>query len=351
MNYKARRASSLILGILSAGGTIGTAILVAKETPKALKKIDEIKEKNKKLTKIDYVKNLLPIYWPALTLCMATVASTTISQVMSMRTEASLIATSTMLSRGWNQYKGKVKELFGLDSDKIVTNSIASDNYDKTKIKLSNDEMLFWEEHLGFFKCKKEDLLTAMTDLNQRLHTPDPDPNGTFYWTTLYFLAKDAKAKVYDKTLLEASKEIGWTTDYLCEVYELGCMWVHPTFTKVVKKDTGEVLFTKISFFEDPIFLDENERSRYHYKSREDYEHESEIDLHDYNAFMHYSHGGQDITEKDIQESFINTKPDCDSMNDDGRRFIPSNLSPDKEFLEEDAELPSEKDIPSIESF
>lgn len=47
MNYKARRASSLILGLLSAGGTILTAILVAKETPNALKKIKEIKEKIK----------------------------------------------------------------------------------------------------------------------------------------------------------------------------------------------------------------------------------------------------------------------------------------------------------------
>lgn len=350
MNYKARRASSLILGLFSAFGTVLTAILVAKETPKAMEKMKEIKEKNKDAKKIDYIKALIPIYWPAGLMCLGTMASTTISQVISIKTEASLIATSTMLSQGWNRYKGKVKDIFGIEGDKMITNSIASEDYEKKQPKTIKADKLFWEEHLGFFSCKKEDLIGAMLDLNQRLHTPDPSPDGTLYWTTLYFLMKDAKAIVFDKTKLEASKEIGWTTDYLCEVYELGCMWVHPFYTRVIKKETGEVLFTKITFFEEPIFLEESERSRYHYKSREDYEHEAEIDMHDYDIFNMYSHGYQD--EDDpliIQRSFVNTKPDCDSINDSGRRFIPSNLTPSNEYLEDDENLPSEKDIPLME--
>ena len=350
MNYKARRASSLILGLFSALGTVATAILVAKETPKAMEKIKEIKEKNKDIKKIDYVKALIPIYWPAGLMCLGTMASTTVSQIISVKTEASLIATSTMLSQGWNRYKGKIKDVLGVNGDEFITNCIASNDYEKNQPKPNKTEMLFWEEHLGFFSCKKEDLIGAILDLNQRLHTPDPSPDGTLYWTTLYFLIKDAKATVFDKTKLEASKEIGWTTDYLCEVYELGCMWVHPSYTRVIKKETGEVLFTKITFFEEPIFLEESERSRYHYKSREDYEHEAECDMHDYDAFNMYSNGYQD--EDDplmIQESFINTKPDCDSINDSGRRFIPSNLTPLNEYLEDDENLPSEKDIPLME--
>ena len=350
MNYKARRASSLILGLFSALGTVVTAILVAKETPKAIEKIKEIKEKNKDIKKIDYVKALIPIYWPAGLMCLGTRASTTVSQIISVKTEASLIATSTMLSQGWNRYKGKIKDVLGVKGDEIITNCISSNDYEKNQPKPNKTEMLFWEEHLGFFSCKKEDLIGAILDLNQRLHTPDPSPDGTLYWTTLYFLIKDAKATVFDKTKLEACKEIGWTTDYLCEVYELGCMWVHPLYTRVAKKETGEVLFTKITFFEEPIFLEESERSRYHYKSREDYEHEAECDMHDYDAFNMYSHEYQ--YEDDplmIERSFINTKPDCDLMNDSGRRFIPSNLAPSSEYLEDNENLPSEKDIPSME--
>ena len=96
MNYKARRASSLILGLFSALGTVVTAILVAKETPKAMEKIKEIKEKNKDIKKIDYIKALIPVYWPAGLMCLGTMASTTISQVISVKTEASLIAKSRM---------------------------------------------------------------------------------------------------------------------------------------------------------------------------------------------------------------------------------------------------------------
>lgn len=348
MNYKTRRVGSIILGLFSAVGTVITAILVAKETPKAVEKIKKLKE-NKEAKKIDYIKELLPIYWPAGIICLGTVASTTISQIISIRTEASLIATSTMLSQGWNRYKGKVKDIFGIDAAKMVNNSIASDEYEEQKSKFTSDKTLFYEEHIGFFSCKKEDLIGAMSDLNQRLHTPDASPDGTFYWTTLYFLMKDAKAMVYDKNKLEASKEIGWTTDYLCDVYDLACMWVHPLYTRVIKKETGEVLFTKIEFFEEPIFLEETERSRYHYKSRADYEHEAECDMHDSAAYDLYSHGYVD--EKDplaIESSFVNCKPDCDRTVDTGRRFIPINMIPSNEYLEDAKDLPSEKDIPNI---
>lgn len=72
--------------------------------------------------------------------------------------------------------------------------------------------------------------------------------------------------------------------------------------------------------------------------------------MHDYDAFNMYSHGYQDEDPLMIQRSFINTKPDCDSINDDGRRFIPSNLTPSNEYLEDNDSLPKEKDIPSMEA-
>lgn len=347
MTYKTKRILSILLSVISAGGVIVTGYLVAIETPKAMKKIDELKSSKKDIKKIEYVKSLIPIYWPAIAVGTGTIGSVIGSQILSQKAEASLIATSTMLSQGWRRYKGKVKDIFGIDADKTITNLIASDDYSEKDIPHTKD--LFWEEHLGFFTCKKEDLMGAINDINQRLHTPDPDPEGTIYWTTLYFFVKDANAKVLDKTKLEASKEIGWTTDYLCEVYELGCMWVHPLFTRVIKKETGEVLFTKISFFEEPIFLEESERSRYHYKSRADYEHEAEIDMHDADALALYSHGYQDLDPLEIENELVNSKPDCDIINDNGRRFIPTNQVVPNVYLDEDPELPSEKDIPSKE--
>lgn len=355
MNYKARKAGSIVLGLISAFGTIATAILVAKETPKALDKIKELKTK-KDVKKIDYIKELIPVYWPSGVICLGTIASTTISHVISLKTEASLIATSTMLSQGWNRYKGKVKDIFGIKADKLITNSVSKDEYKEKIPEIASNDKLYFEEHIGFFSCKEKDLLTALTDLNQRLHTPDPDPEGTFYWTSLYFLLKDAKAKVYDKTKEEAVKAIGWTTDYLCEAYDLQCMWVHPYFSNIVDRETGEVLYTKIDFWEDPIFLAESERSRYHYKSREDYEHEAEIDMHDADAFALYSYGYQDdIPDEEISgniclKSMLDSKIDCEQVNDDGRRFQPSNMDGVSHivYLDENEDLPRGDSIPKV---
>ena len=96
MNYKRRQALSIGLGISSAIGTVVSMILAIQETPKALAKIKEIKEKDNP-KKIDYVKGLFPIYWPSFTVCAATVLSTTMSQLISLKTEASLIATTAMI--------------------------------------------------------------------------------------------------------------------------------------------------------------------------------------------------------------------------------------------------------------
>lgn len=358
MNYRARRAGSIVLGLLSAAGTVITAILVAKETPKALERINKLKQTKEKIKPIEYFKELAPVYWPAGVVCLGTIASTTISQVISMKTEASLIATSTVLSQGWRQYKGKVKEFLGIKNERLISDEISKEEFNKNinTLKLTPGEKLYWEEHIGFFSCEERNLLTALSDLNQRLHTPDPSPDGTFYFTTLYFLLKDAKAKVFDKEKYEACKNIGWTTDYLCEVYELSCMWVHPYYKNAIKKETGEVLFTKLGFWEDPIFLIESETSRERYVSREEYEHNAMIDMCDanedmidYDALALSTHGYQDIKGSSLEKEFINQKQDCDRVNDNGRRFQPSDLktTTQNSYIEDDESLPCESDIPN----
>ncbi len=338
MNYRARRAGSILLGFTSALGTVVTAVLVAKETPKAIDKIKQLKS-NKEAKKLDYFKALLPIYWPAGVVCLSTIASTTISNIISMKTEASLIATTTMLSRGWNRYKGKVKDVFGIKGDDFISSKISYEDYSKDKDNLkkstNSEEKLYYEEHIGFFKCKESDLLAAVTDLNQRLHTPDPNPDGTMYWTSLAFFLKDAKATLLDASKEEIAENMGWSLDYLREVYDVCCMWVHPLYTNIIKKDTGELLYTKISFFEDPIFLHESVKVRSHQKIKDDYIHEADMDMHDANAFEMYAHGYFE------DEILADTKPEC-AIEDDGRRFIPSGMgSVNWTYLEDNKDLPS----------
>lgn len=314
MNNGIKKAMPIVLAVTGSVGVIATSVLVAKDAPKAAKKLEEVAEEDKKKALLKKGTIIVKSYWPAILCGVGTIGSIVASTIISKRTEASLIATATVLSQGWNKYKYKVKELLGPEINDKITNAISQDEY---KLKVSEKEVktdekdapnnvsnkvLYYEEHLGFFECDQVKFMAALNDLNQRLHVPDADVKGTFYWATLKTFADDAKAILRDKSKLQACKSIGWTADYLAEVYGLTGVWVHPYYYKVYDKNTNKLLYTKIEFWEEPIVLSETETSRLHYKSRADFEHEAECDM---NASM------------SINEQVLYEKEDCDLVTDD----------------------------------
>lgn len=321
-----KKALPIIFSIVGSLGTIGTAVLVAKETPKVQEKLKEKKD----ISKIEYLKILGKGYLPAILAGVATISSITASTIISKKTEASLIATTAVLSQGWNKYKYKIKDILGPQGEKKITDLISSDDYKEKKDTLAKEvnprKQLYWEEHLGFFECDPVDFMSALNDLNQRLHSPDPDINGTFYWTSLKIFAEDAKAKVFNKKCLEGCKNIGWTSDYLLEAFGAQCVWVHPNYTKVIDKNTKELKYIKVDFWEEPIILQESETSRLHYKSRSDFEHEAESDEHS----SYY-----------IDEDIVKEKAECSLENDDLAHLIPSQQTDILEELYSDGTNPS----------
>lgn len=303
MDNNAKKILPIILAVTGSAGTIATAVLVAKETPKTNKELAKITCNDKKQKIFKQSSVILKFYWPAILCGAGTIGSIIASTIISKKTEASLIATATMLGQGWTRYKGKVKELFSPGANDQITNSISKDEYNSLpeEQKTTDPANLYYEEHLGFFECDKIKLMAALNDLNQRLHVPDADDQGTFYWTTLAIFARDAKAVLKEPSKLDACKNVGWTSDYLAEAYGVTGIWVHPYYTKVHDKDSEKLLYTKIEFWEEPIVLQKSELSRLHYKSREDYEHEAECDM---SADMY------------VDERMIYTKPDCNLEED-----------------------------------
>lgn len=314
MGNNTKKIMPIVLAIASSVGTIATAVLVAKETPKTNKELAEIDCNDKKQKILKQSSIILKSYWPAILCGAGTIGSIVASTIISKKTEASLIAAATMLGQGWTKYKYKVKDLFGINADSKITNSISKDEYktldDNQKKTDPND--LYYEEHLGFFECDKTKFMAALNDINQRLHVPDADDQGTFYWTTLAIFARDAKAILKDPNKLDACNNIGWTSDYLADVYGTTGIWIHPYYTKVYDKNSNKLLYTKIDFWEEPIILQKSEISRFHYKSRQDYEHEAECDM---NSDMY------------VDELMVYTKPDCNLQEDNlVDHFISSDL-------------------------
>lgn len=312
MNNSVKKVMPVVLAITGSIGTIATSVLVAKETPKANAALKNVDEKDKKKKLLKQSKVIMQNYWPAIICGVGTIGSIAASTLISKKAEASLIATASVLSQGWNKYKYKVKDILGQKVNKEITDAISKDEYadlPKEKKTARPEKKLYWEEHLGYFECEESKFLSALTDINQRLHVPDADDQGTFYWTSLAIFARDAKAELRDKTRLDGCESIGWTADYLMEAYGAHCIWVHPYYTKVYGKDSKKLLYTKVEFWEEPIVLVESERSRNHYKSRADFEHEAECDLN---------------ASSCIDEDVVLFKPDCDMDNDDLTRLMPS---------------------------
>lgn len=318
-----KRSLPIILSITSSIGVLATSYFVARNTLKASEKIKNLKKykTNKKEYVIQGVKTLAPVYLPSILTGVATVSSIVASTIISKKAEASLIATTAMLSQGWNKYKYKVKDALGINGEKKITDVISKDIYmencldEKVPFK-----QLYYEEHLGFFECDPVDFMSAVNDMNQRLHSPDPNPDGgTFYWTTLEKFVKDAKADVYDKDKLNASKNMGWTSDYLAEAYGLQNIWVHPTYTNVIEpEEDNKLKYIKVDFWEDPIELSSGmmPSEQMYRRNFDDFDNGLEVDEYYFDDRLEY---------KNNDEKTISEKPDCDRVNDDLAHFIPSN--------------------------
>lgn len=254
MNRNIQRSVPIVLSILGSMGVIATGILVAFEAETANNNIREAKKNNdKKAIAIALVKG----YYPALIVGAATISSIIVGTIVSKRIEMSLTATALMLDASLKKYKGKLKELFGDKAD-VISNSILRDEYQKlTKEdkELVDGEMLYCEEHIGFFKTKPSNLEYAIALTNEKIIAT----NG---WSSLREFLKDSKATlVNDNGIDKVSYDYGWYLDYINEVPAIGDFdgdskrspFIHIVKEAHCDKD-GVFDYYIIKFDRDPVF-------------------------------------------------------------------------------------------------
>lgn len=160
-----RKHGSTTLAFLGATGVIGTAVLSAVATPKAVKCIERAKEeKGEELTTMEKVKVVAPVYIPTALLGVSTITCIFGSTALSKRSQASMASAYALLNQGYTEYRKKVNELYGEDADKKVRDAIAlqkcevvdrdyvnwcSDAISLDEITDENEYCLFYEEISG----------------------------------------------------------------------------------------------------------------------------------------------------------------------------------------------------------
>lgn len=113
-----RKASPTILSGLGAAGVIVTSVLAVRATPKALRKIRADSKANHKgdpeaYSKLEAVKSAWVCYIPAAISGTATIFCIFGANVLSKHQQAALTSAYALLNDSYNNYKDKLRELYG----------------------------------------------------------------------------------------------------------------------------------------------------------------------------------------------------------------------------------------------
>lgn len=122
--------SPTILSCLGAVGVIGTSVLAVKATPKATQLLEEkIEEKGEKLTVVEAVQTVGPIYIPTTLMGLSTIACILGSCALNRRQQASVISAYALVDQTLKDYRQAAKRVYGEDADDKIIAEIAKDTY------------------------------------------------------------------------------------------------------------------------------------------------------------------------------------------------------------------------------
>ena len=250
-----KRHGSTILTCLAAAGTIGTAILVGAETPKALKLIEDAQyEKGEPLTTVEKVKVAAPVYIPAIAMGASTVACIFGANVLSQKQATAMASAYALVNSSYNEYRNKLIELYGGETDAKIKEEILRDKYNAhpapiyatgliggasdLAVECDNKERaLFYDDLSGrYFESTLLDVFSAEYHLNRNFAIGGIATPNDFY----EFLGIPAT---------EFGEAVGWTmADGYC--------WLDFDHKRVVMDDGLECYIIYCAFAPDEEYLE-----------------------------------------------------------------------------------------------
>lgn len=240
-----KKASPTILTCVSITGVILTSVTSVKATPKAIELLENAKNnKGKELTKLEIVKIAGPTYIPSIILGISTIACILGANVLNKKQQAAISSAYALLHNSYKEYKNKVVELYGTESDFTVRKEIAKDKYNDAEIELSEDgeKILFYDEYSGrYFESTMEDVLLAEYHFNRNFALRDYAELNEFY----EFLGLD---KIDGGDIVGWSKWIGEGT--------YGYKWVDFNHQLVTMEDNLECYILSMPFEPTEDYMD-----------------------------------------------------------------------------------------------
>lgn len=222
-----KRNASTILTCIGATGVVATAVMAAKETPKALTLLEDAKEeKGEKLTKWEKVKIAGPAYIPSIITGAATIACIFSSNIISKRQQAILMSAYALLDNSYKEYKKKVDEVYGEEAGERIRKEITKDKYTGDGQLLDDTKELFYDFYSGrYFESTKEAVMWAQYETNRAMFV-----NGAVCLNEYYgFLGLEEKSEY---------EMLGWSCGQIEEMY--WHPWIEFDYEEIVIDEESE---------------------------------------------------------------------------------------------------------------
>lgn len=174
MHGKARvflsRASPMILSTIAACGVITTAVVAAKDTPKAIKLLEKAqKEKEDDLTKTEKMRIILPAYFPTIMIVGGTIGCIFGAHALNKKQQASIMSAYALLDNSFREYRKKVAERYGDGEDLSIRSEIVKEKRESL-VRNNSSEVMFFEEYSNrFFWRTMEEVIDAEYHFNRNL--------------------------------------------------------------------------------------------------------------------------------------------------------------------------------------
>lgn len=169
-----------ILTVVAAAGVVATFVLTIRDTHKAEKKLDELKEEIEEPTTKEIIKETAPCYAPSLAVAGATMFFIFGSNYINHKQQLSLISAYTLAHGQYARYRDKVKDIYGQEAHERILDSLAVEKAKEVNLEapsvvenagrsVDSDEetRLFYDSYLNrYFEAP----LTAVMDAEYHLN-------------------------------------------------------------------------------------------------------------------------------------------------------------------------------------
>lgn len=164
---------STILAIVASAGVVMSSVAAAKATPKAMKLLEKAqKEKGEELTTLEKIRTAGPAYIPAVAIGASTIACIFGANALNKRNQASLMSAYALLDSSYKEYKKKVKEMYGDESETNIKRELAKDIYEGNYISAGGEKKLFFDFFsMNYFESTDQAVMWAEKRVNELLQT------------------------------------------------------------------------------------------------------------------------------------------------------------------------------------